>query len=273
MKKFFKLGIAALLFALVFTALSGLRSAQADASDGSLEADLDGDGVDEIVEWTFDEEDGVISTLTINEASVYKATKTTPMEAYCFTVTVIDTYTTDDYKELMVNRDEEYYDLYFNEPDPSGKEPYEPFMKKVRIDAGFYNKMIVGTAYIGGKSEVYDWVEEKDLPEWLEGIWANIDGGNGAGQLYMLLGCNADGEGYLSLRRYDDRWQYLAVEERVYFFPTGSANGHESGDVRRVSDGAVLLSNCRWVEEYVWRADDILGLGPFTMEITIYDPF
>ena len=111
MKKFFKLGFAALLFAFVFMAFSGLRSAQADASDGSLEADLDGDGVDEIVEWTFDEEMGVISTLTINEASVYKAVKVGPMEAYSFTVSVIDTCTTDNYKELMVNREEEYYDF------------------------------------------------------------------------------------------------------------------------------------------------------------------
>ena len=142
MKKFFKLGIAALLFAFVFTALSGLRSAQADASDGFLEADLDGDGVDEIVEWTFDEEDGVISTLTINEASVYKATKTTPMEAYCFYVTVIDTCTTDDYKELMVNRDEEYYDftlfrydngkitIYVNDEDLNGIYSIESQKKK-----------------------------------------------------------------------------------------------------------------------------------------------
>ena len=169
--------------------------------------------------------------------------------------------------------DEEYYDLYFNEPDPSGKEPYEPFMKKVRIDAGFYNKMIVGTGYIGGKSEIYDWVEEKDLPDWLDGIWENKDG---AGSLYMPLGCDNEGKGYLNLRKYDYEngiWQYLAVEERVYFFPTGSANGHESGDVRRVSDGAVLLTNCRWVDEYVWHADDIFGLGPYTMEITVYDPF
>ena len=169
--------------------------------------------------------------------------------------------------------DEEYYDLYFNEPDPSGKEPYEPFMKKVRIDAGFYNKMIVGTGYIGGKSEIYDWVEEKDLPDWLEGIWENSDG---EGDLYMLLGCNAEGEGYLSLRKYDYqnwKWLYPAVDERVYFFPTGSTNGHESGDVRRVSDGSVLLKNCSWVEECVWHADDILGLGPYTMESGIYDPF
>ena len=109
MKKYLKLGIAALLFAFVFTALSGLSSARANASDGSLEADLDGDGVEETVEWTFDEEEGIITTLTINGADVYKATKLPQLVTpYEFSVSVIDTATSDKYQEVLVKLYEDW---------------------------------------------------------------------------------------------------------------------------------------------------------------------
>ena len=111
MKKYFKLGIAALLFAFVFTALSGLSSAQA-AADGSLEEDLDGDGVKETVEWQFDEDNQEIYSLTINGEDVYKATKTDPLVTpYDFKVSVIDTATADKFKEVVVDLFEDSSDF------------------------------------------------------------------------------------------------------------------------------------------------------------------
>ncbi|MCR5768596.1 MAG: hypothetical protein K6G45_08920 [Lachnospiraceae bacterium] len=108
MKKIFKLGIAALLLAFVFTAISSITSAKANASNGSLSADLDGDGTKEEVAWEFDEEDRIVTSLTINGKDVYKATKTEPLYTpYEFEVKVVDTATKDKYKDLVVELSED----------------------------------------------------------------------------------------------------------------------------------------------------------------------
>ncbi len=107
MKKIFKLGITAMLFAFVFTALSNIASAKA-AANGSLSADLDGDGTEEEVAWEFDEESYIVTSLTINGKDVYKATKTEPLKTpYEVEVKVVDTATKDKYKELVVELSED----------------------------------------------------------------------------------------------------------------------------------------------------------------------
>ena len=102
MKKYFKLGLVALLFAFVFIAFTANTSANAEAN-GSLSADLDSDGTEEVVVWEFDEDSCIVTALTINGTDVYKATKTEPLRTpYDFRVKVIDTCTKDKYKEVVV---------------------------------------------------------------------------------------------------------------------------------------------------------------------------
>ena len=107
MKNMLKTGITALLFALLFTALSGIGTVKASAD--TLEADLDGDGKKEAIEWSVSEnEDGTqtIDNFTIGGKDVFAATKESePLEG-CYSVDIytLDTSTKDKYTEVVVYR-------------------------------------------------------------------------------------------------------------------------------------------------------------------------
>ena len=110
MKKIFKLGIAGLLFAFVFTALTGLGAVKASAD--TLSEDLDGDGTKESIEW----ESGDINSLTINGKGVVKASKIKLKENEYgeYYISVIDTATKDKYKEVVIRNNylEELSELF-----------------------------------------------------------------------------------------------------------------------------------------------------------------
>jgi len=158
---------------------------------------------------------------------------------------------------------EVFYDLYFNVPDVSGKEPYEPFLKSIRLMDGYDNVLIVGKGYVGGESEVYNKVIEKDLPDWCDYCWWSADD-----NLYVVLGNDVNGKGYAEIRLFDTSiWNfiYYAENERVYFIHTGYVEDREKGDIRRVSDGATLISDCYLDADGNMQVGDICGLGSYTL--------
>ena len=164
---------------------------------------------------------------------------------------------------------EVFYDLYFNVPDVSGKEPYEPFLKSIRLMDGYDNVLIVGKGYVGGESEVYNKVVEKDLPDWCDGCWWSANE-----CLYVDMGNDVDGKGYALIRLFDTSiWNYIyyAENERVFFFHTGYVGDREKGDIRRVSDGATLISDCYLDADGNLYAGDVCGLGSYTLYMGLAD--
>ena len=109
MKRFTKTVVAALLFALAFTALGSLGTVKASA--GTLSKDLDGDGKEESIEWKDDD----ISSVSINGKAVFKASKTDIPgdDGYDFDVFLIDTATKDKYQEVVVYRTLEELSQYY----------------------------------------------------------------------------------------------------------------------------------------------------------------
>ena len=114
MKKYLKLGISALVFAFVFTALSNLGAVKASAE--TLSADLDGDGKEETIVYETAETDDYameIISLTVNGKDVLSVAKfEDQFEANRINVEVIDTCTKDGLKELAVIKGVDSWDIY-----------------------------------------------------------------------------------------------------------------------------------------------------------------
>ena len=114
MKKFLKLGFAALLFVFVFTVLSNLGAVKASAD--TLSADLDGDGSDETIVYEITETGDYsleLTSLTINGKDVLSVAKFEDhFQANRINLEVIDTCAKDGLKELAVIKGVDSWDIY-----------------------------------------------------------------------------------------------------------------------------------------------------------------
>ena len=102
MKEVLKNGIKGFMLALIMALITGIGAVTASAE--TLTADLDGDGVEEKIEWSEES----VDTVTINGKRAFKGVKLySPFtEESSIRVEIIDTATKDIYKEVCVQVNE-----------------------------------------------------------------------------------------------------------------------------------------------------------------------
>ena len=102
MKEILKTGIKGFMLALVMAIITGIGAVTASAE--TLSADLDGDGVEEKIEWSEES----VDTVTINGKQAFKGVKLySPFtEESSIRVEIIDTAIKDKYKEVCVQVNE-----------------------------------------------------------------------------------------------------------------------------------------------------------------------
>ncbi|MBR4780300.1 MAG: hypothetical protein IK014_02970 [Lachnospiraceae bacterium] len=110
MKETLKTGIKGFMLVLIMTLITGIGAVSASAE--TLSADLDGDGIEEKIEWSEES----VDTVTINGKQAFKGVKLySPFtEESSIRVEIIDTATKDKYKEVCVqvneyNCENDYY--------------------------------------------------------------------------------------------------------------------------------------------------------------------
>ena len=102
MKEILKTGIKGFMLVLIMTLITGIGAVTASAE--TLSADLDGDGVEEKIEWSEES----VDTVTINGKQAFKGVKLySPFtEESSIRVEIIDTAIKDKYKEVCVQVNE-----------------------------------------------------------------------------------------------------------------------------------------------------------------------